>query len=584
MVPKRWQLLPADPEQAQALAEAAGISPILAQLLLHRGVRSAEAARRFISAALSDLHDPAELPGVQEAAQRLYAAVQAGKRIYIYGDYDVDGITAVTLLWRCLRLAGAQVDYYVPDRFEEGYGLNSDALRKLKQLGAQTIVTVDCGISAVAEAALARELGLELIITDHHELKAELPPADVIVHPRLPPATYPFPHLCGAGVAFKVAWALGQQFSQARKVSESFRQFLLEAVALVALGTVADVVPLWGENRVFVRHGLRSLQAQPPVGLRALLAAAKLDQGQTLDAEHIGFNLAPRLNAAGRLGSARLAIELLATQTPQRAEDLARYLNAQNEQRQTVERRILNAAKDQIAALGELDDQPALVLADSQWHAGVIGIVAGRLVERYARPVLLVATREEPSQGSGRSVEGFPLHEALAACSQHLLSHGGHALAAGFKLRPGAFESFRADFQAYARRRLQHSPRQHTLRIDAEIPLAAVTGSLLKIIDLLEPYGQGNPRPRFLASGLRLVGTPRKVGGGERHLTFQVTQEGGRPVRAVAFGMGDRFDELLAGGGACSLVFTPRLNQWNGISRIDLHVIDFQPREQPELL
>lgn len=583
MVPKRWQLLPADPEQAQFLAQAAGISPILAQLLLHRGVRAAEEAQRFISAKLSELHDPAELPGVEQAAERLYSAVQAGKRIYIYGDYDVDGITASTILWRCLRLAGAHVDYYVPDRFEEGYGLNSDALHKLKQLGAETIITVDCGISAVAEAALARDLGLELIITDHHEIRAQLPPADVIVHPRLPATAYPFPHLCGAGVAFKVAWALGQQFTQARKVSEAFREFLLEAVALVALGTVADVVPLLGENRVFVRHGLRSLQAQPSVGLRALLAAAKLDQGQPLDAEHIAFHLAPRLNAAGRLGSARLAIELLATSSPLRAEDLARYLNAQNEQRQTVERRIFNAAKDQIAALGGLDELPALVLADPQWHAGVIGIVAGRLVERYARPVLLVASREEPSQGSGRSVEGFPLHEALAACSQHLLSHGGHALAAGFKLRPGAFEAFRDAFQAHARQRLQHSPRQHTLRIDAEIPLAAVTGSLLKIIDLLEPYGQGNPRPRFLASGLRLVGSPRKIGGGERHLTFQVVQEGGRPVRAVAFGMGDRFDELLAGSGACSLVFTPRLSQWNGISRIDLHVIDFQPRERPEL-
>jgi single-stranded-DNA-specific exonuclease len=372
--------------------------------------------------------------------------------------------------------------------------------------------------------------------------------------------------------------------SQSQKVSEAFRQFLLEAVALVALGTVADVVPLLGENRVFVRHGLRSLQAQPSVGLRALLAAAKLDLGQPLDAEHIAFHLAPRLNAAGRLGSARLAIELLATPSPQRAEDLARYLNAQNEQRQTVERRIFNAAKDQIAALGALDELPALVLADPQWHAGVIGIVAGRLVERYARPVLLVASREEPSQGSGRSIEGFPLHEALAACSQYLLSHGGHALAAGFKLRPGAFEAFRDAFQAHARQRLQHSLRQHTLRIDAEIPLAAVSGSLLKLIDLLEPYGQGNPRPRFLASGLRLVGTPRKVGSGERHLTFQVTQEGSRPVRAVAFGMADRYDEILVGGGACSLVFTPRLSQWNGVSRIDLQVIDFQPRDRPELV
>lgn len=583
MIPKRWQLLTPEPERAREIAQALAIPAVLAQLLLHRGVATAEAARRFLSCSLADLHDPAELPGATEAAQRLLAAVRAGRRICIYGDYDVDGITGSTLLWRCLRLAGGEVDYYVPDRFDEGYGLNAAALRKLKEHGVDTVVTVDCGIAAVAEAAVARELGLELIITDHHEMKAELPLADVLVHPRLPRSTYPFPQLCGAGVAFKVAWALGQQLSQARKVSDAYRQFLLESVALVALGTVADVVPLWGENRIFVRHGLLSLQSGPSIGLQALLAAAKLDQNKALNSEHIGFTLAPRLNAAGRLGSARLAIELLATQTPGRAEDLARYLTAQNEQRQTVERRIFAAAKEQVEALGDLDAVHALVLADPAWHAGVIGIVASRLVERYARPVLLVANRDEPAQGSGRSVEGFPLHEALAACGQHLLSHGGHAMAAGFKLRPGALDAFRADFQAVAAQRLRQQPMRHTLRIDAEVPLAAVTGGLVKGIAMLEPFGQGNARPHFLAAGLRLVGTPRKVGASERHLSFKVQQENGPSFRAVAFGMGERHEELLSGRGDCSLVFTPRKNEWNGYTSIDLHVIDFQPAARPVL-
>ncbi|HMP03482.1 MAG TPA: single-stranded-DNA-specific exonuclease RecJ [Gemmatales bacterium] len=583
MVPKRWRLLTPSPELARTIAESLPLPLGLAQLLVHRGVQRPESARQFLTCALSDLHDPATLPGVPEAARRLHAAVLAGRRVCVYGDYDVDGITGTTLLWRCLRLAGGDADYYVPERFEEGYGLNFGALRKLKERGIDTVVTVDCGITSVAEAQAARELGLELIITDHHEPRSELPAADVLVHPRLPDSGYPFPQLCGAGVAFKLAWALGQEFSQARKVSAAFRTFLLESVALVALGTVADVVPLWGENRIFVHHGLKSLATGPSIGLKALLEAAELSAQKDLDSEHIGFTLAPRLNAAGRLGSARLAIELLATQTPQRADDLARYLNAQNEQRQKVERQIFHAAKERVEAQGDLDDWPALVLEDADWHAGVIGIVASRLVERFARPVLMISTKDDPAQGSGRSVEGFPLHEALAACGQHLLSHGGHAMAAGFKVPTAAIPEFRAAFCAWTRERLPERRPRHTLRIDAEVPLAAVTSGLLKGLAMLQPYGAGNARPHFLATGLELVGEPLPCGQSQRHLRFRVRQEGGPPFRAIAFGMGDRLAELQSGGGACSLVFTPKHNEWNGFTSIDLQVQDFQPRARPEL-
>jgi single-stranded-DNA-specific exonuclease len=578
-VPKQWKLLPHDRPAIERLSKELGISPVLAQLLLNRGVTQADTARRFLSAPLSGLHEPELLPGVSEAAERLHRAARDGKRIVIYGDYDVDGITGTTVLWRCLRLAGAQnVDFYVPHRLEEGYGLNSEALKTLKQQGAEVVVTVDCGITAIEEAQAARDLGLELIITDHHTFKEQLPEAAVLVHPRLPGSAYPFVDLCGAGVAFKLAWAICQRFSNARKVSDAFRQFLMESVSLVALGTVADVVPLLDENRIFVRHGLKSLKESPSVGLKALLEAAVLHEKPELESGHIGFALAPRLNAAGRLGQARLAVELLAADSPQRAADLARYLNDQNNVRQSIERKIVTEARELIESPGfDLEQCSALVLANAEWHAGVIGIVAGRLADRYARPALLISLKEDIGQGSARSVDGFHLYEALAACREHLVGYGGHAAAAGFKIRADRVDAFREQFCGIARGRLCDKPRQHTLMIDAEVPLSALTVGLVKGIKSMEPHGMGNRRPLFLAGGLQVVGMPKKVGGGERHLSFRVSQEGGAPVKAIAFGFAERETEMMSCGGACSLVFTPALNEWQGRVTVDLEVIDLHP-------
>lgn len=575
-IPKRWTLLPHNQQMTDHLAKALNIPTALAQLLINRGVEQHSDAQVFLNAKLSGLHDPALLPGICDAAERIHHAAQNQKRICIYGDYDVDGITASTILWRCLQLAGADVDYYVPDRLEEGYGLNSEALRKLKDQNIQTVVTVDCGITSVEQAQVARELGMELIITDHHEMKDELPDATVLVHPRLPGSKYPFPHLCGAGVAFKLAWAIAQKFSQAQKVSEQFKNYLVECVALVALGTVADVVPLIGENRIFVTQGLKGLQSAPSIGLKALLQAAELGEKE-LNAGHIGFILAPRLNAAGRLGQARLAIELLATSNQTRAVDLARYLNEQNEKRQTVERRIASQAKEMVDASTELKDAPALVLCSDDWHPGVIGIVASRLVEKYARPVLIISTQEGVGSGSGRSIDGFPLHEALAECSQHLISHGGHAAAAGFKVAKDQIDTLREAFVQCAARKLNGKTLQHTIKLDAEIPLSALTPGLMKGINALEPHGSGNRRPMFLASELQLVDEPRKVGKGEHHLSFKVKQGNGKMAKAIAWGMADRLEELKSAQGQCCLAFTPKTNEWNGYTNIDMEVVDFQP-------
>ncbi len=585
-VPKTWRLLPHDPAGIDQLSRELKIAPALAQLLLNRGVRDPQEAKHFLHAPLSGLHDPALLPGVTEAARRLHQAVRAGKLITVYGDYDVDGITGTTILWRCLRHIGASTDYYIPHRLEEGYGLNAEALRTLARQGTQVVVTVDCGIGSVADAEEARRLGLELIVTDHHHyLPGCLPNAEVLVHPRLPGSSYPHPDLCGAGVAFKLAWAVCQEFSQAKRVTDALRQFLLESMALVALGSVADVVPLQDEARIFVKYGLKSLKEAPSLGLRALMQASGLMEKNRLDAADIGFNLAPRLNAVGRLGQARLAVELLSTSSEPRAVDLARYLNDQNQLRQQIERKIYREACELAQTQHNLQDDAALVLASADWHAGVIGIVAGRLVERYARPALLISLKEDMGQGSGRSVDGLNLHEALCACAEHLTGHGGHAKAAGFKIPRQNVEVFRERFCAHAARCLNGRPRNPVLNIDAEVPLAALTLGLLKGINHLEPYGIGNPRPLLLTGGLQIVGQPKKVGGGERHLSFRVRQEW-LTLRAIAFGMAERLDELMSAGGQCCLVYSPRANEYppdSGRIHIDLEVADFQPGPRAEL-
>jgi len=579
---KAWSLLAHDPAAIERLAARLGLSPIVAQLLLNRGLAEPDAAQRFLQAPLSGLHAPELLPGVTRAAGLLLEAVQSGERICIYGDYDADGITGTAILSGCLRLLGAAaVDYYVPNRLEEGYGLTADALRQVKESGAAIVVTVDCGIASIEEAEEARRLGLQLVVTDHHAPKDRLPDAAAVVHPRLPGHSYPFAGLSGSGVAFKLAWALAVRACGSDKVPPNFREFLLDAVMLAALGTVADVVPLHDENRILVRHGLARLKHTPSIGLKSLIEAAGLAAKADLRASDIGFRLAPRINAVGRLGCARLVVELLTTTSQPRAVDLARYLERQNQDRQTLERQVLRQAREQVEQMG-LDRAPALVLADPDWHAGVIGIVAGRLAELYGRPALLVAMRQageqngaKVGQGSGRSIPGFALHDALQACEEHLLSHGGHQAAAGFRIRPEAIDAFREQFCAVALKYFPHGPPAARLALDGEVPLSALTFGLLQEIDRLEPYGADNARPTLLAGGLEIVGEPKRIGGGERHVSFRVRQ-GRTTLRAVAFGMADRLNELMAGSGRCCLAFTPVFNEWQGYRSVELHVADFQ--------
>ncbi|MEZ5943462.1 MAG: single-stranded-DNA-specific exonuclease RecJ [Planctomycetaceae bacterium] len=582
-MPRKWTFTPHDAGRIAGLASAMNCSPLLAQVLLARGLETAEAARGFVEAKMQQLHSPDDMPGLSNAADRIVSAVREKRRITIYGDYDVDGVTATSILWHCLKLAGADVDYYIPCRMEEGYGLNEQALRELhSQDPNRIVVTVDCGICSVHEAAVAKELGLELIVTDHHTMDKQLPDAAELVHPRLPGSKYPFPDLCGAGVAFKLAWGICQRLGDGQKASPRMREYLKTAVGLAAMGTVADVVPLVGENRIIVRYGLSTLVEKSTPGLGMLMRVAGVEKQEELTAEDIGFSLAPRINAAGRLGQARLAVELLTTDNLQRAAQLADYVDQLNKNRQTVERRIFKQAKDMVDAHPEWEHHGAIVLASDDWHPGVIGIVASRIAENFERPAIMIALNGETGigQGSGRSFANFDLHSGMAACSQYLVGFGGHKAAAGLRIEEGQVDAFRDALVAYIRENHVFSEDDTELAVDAEVSLPDLTNRAVKELEWLGPFGAGHSRPVFCASAVELVEAPTKMGGGDRHLSMRV-RHGQKFYRCIAFGKGHWADEIAEVNGRINICFSAGLNRYRGYESVELRLIDWQPAAAP---
>ncbi len=578
---KRWRILPHDIDQIAQLERSAEVSPVVARLLVGRGIYDPAEVKQFLGPKLTDLRDPELLPGVEKAADCIFAAVKNKSRIVIYGDYDCDGMTSTAILYRCLGLLGADVGYYVPSRLEEGYGLNHEAIRTLAKRGTKMVITVDCGIASVDEAQTALEVGIELVITDHHEMGETLPEAAALVHPRLPGGDYPFGGLCGAAVAFKLAWALCQRASDAKRVSPPMRSFLLTAVGLAGIGTVADMVPLIDENRALVHHGLISLKKQPTLGLATLMQITNLDDKPSLTSEDIGFMLAPRLNAAGRLGQAQLAIELLVTDSRERAQSLAEYIHELNESRGSLERSIYLAASKQIKERFDPEGDSALVLADRGWHAGVIGIVAGRLAEKYHRPVVLIALDQlgvKPGQGSARSNGIVNLYDSLSASQERLVSFGGHAAAAGLRIDEANVDAFRDEFCEFIAGEVNEEQRTAELAIDAEVPLSELTLRTVLQIEQLAPFGQANPRPLLCTSGVELAAPPKRMGGGERHLSARLKQ-GGTTLRAVAFGKGDWVDELAQHEGPFDIAYRPVLNEFRGRRNVELHLVDWRPVE-----
>lgn len=570
----RWRLRPHDESGIRELSRQSGLSPLVSQVLLNRGVTDPARARSFLEAKLSSLHDPELLPGATEAADRIVRAIKAGRRIIVYGDYDVDGVCGTSILWACLKLASADVIYYIPHRVDEGYGVNTEALRRLAlENPSALMITVDCGISAVREAELARELGIELLITDHHTIGDHLPGADVIVHPRLPGGSYPCGDLCGAAVAFKLAWQVCKGFGDGKRASPHLRDFLVRAMGLVALATIADVVPLSDENRVLVRHGLAAITGQPGVGLRALMEVSGCRSDRRLNTGTIGFVLAPRINAAGRLERAMMAVEMLTTDDPTRAQQIALELDRCNTRRQEIERKIQDEARALLEAQGGLADRRSIVLAAQGWHPGVIGIVAGRLAEIYHRPTIILASGDTIAQGSARSIAGFDLYEAIKDCAGPLLAFGGHAAAAGLKLPIEEVAAFATLFEERCRDALTPETLERVLHVDAEVNLASLTLRAVEELDRLEPFGIGNPRPLFVASRLQVVGQPRIVGEQKNHLQLRVRQDD-VVLKAIGWNMAERGQALQAGT-PCSLVFHPSINEWNNRRDVQLEIKDF---------
>lgn len=576
---REWTIQPPHPER-QRLADDAGIPPLLAQLLLYRGVREAADIPSFLCPRLDALFAPEETPGVARAANLIAEAARAGAPIVIYGDYDVDGVTATTILWQCLKASGANVEYYLPNRLDEGYGLNSEALARIAGDGARLVISVDCGITAVEEARRARALGLTLVITDHHQAGPILPDAAAIVHPTACGERGPNPDLSGAGVAFKLAWALAQLFSGSRRVNPEYRDLLVEATALAALGLIADVVPLTGENRVIASHGLRQLRHTRNAGLRALIEVAGLTgklRKSALDDYDVGFALAPRLNAVGRMGHARLAVELLTRATERQARQIAETLDGHNRKRQAVEREILRGAEDMVKQRGfDRDGYRGIVLASRDWHPGVIGIVASRLVEKFSRPTVLIALDESgEGQGSGRSVRHFPLHEVLAECGELLISHGGHAMAAGLRLREANLKAFEHAYLAQAAKRLTPGDLRPRLALDDEVELEALSPEVVDALTRMAPFGMGNPRPRLATGIVDIADAPRTVGANGNHLQFTVRQNGDFR-KVIAFNKASAA-QTIAELRRLRLAFEPIINEWNGRRRVELKMIDWMP-------
>lgn len=580
---KRWRWQSplgedAERESARVLMERLGLHPLAARLLVRRGVAEPDAAERFLDPKLTHLHDPGLLPGVRDAAARIVRAIEDGQPIVVYGDYDVDGITASATLWHTLRLLGGRVSTYVPHRIDEGYGLNVEAIRKLAggtltDGDAPLIISVDCGITATEPAAAARDAGADLIITDHHEFDASaaLPRACAIVHPRLPGGGYPFADLCGAGVAFKLAWQVARMRAGSERVPAAMRDLLMDCLSLVALGTIADVVPLVDENRTMAIFGLRQIKRTRFVGLNALIDAAALRE-ETVDAYHVGFVLGPRLNACGRMGHARQAVHLLTAAQHNEAIELADFLTGENQRRRKTERDIYKQAERQVLDGGwDSPEHRAIVVAGEGWHAGVVGIVASRLVERFARPAVVLAVDNGTAHGSARSVPGVSIHEALTHCAGHLTTFGGHAMAAGLRLETPRIDAFRRALIDCINGRLAADDLVGRIDVDAACTMPELDMELFRQVQRLAPFGRGNPAPRLWLRGARLHERDL-VGTGGRHLRLTLT-DGRRWQRAIAFGLGDLLERLPRGAGA-EVVFEPRVSIWQGRPRPEMHVAD----------
>jgi single-stranded-DNA-specific exonuclease len=563
--PKRWvgPALMITPEADAELQEYPGA---FRQVLFNRGLDTAEKARAFLQD-FPEEHDPFTMKGMWEAVDLIKKSIKGNEPIIVYGDYDVDGVTATALLVQAIRSLGGNVDPYIPNRFDEGYGLNFEAIRELASHGKKLIVTVDCGIRSVKEAELARELGVNLIISDHHHPLDVVPPADVVICPRQTGDEYEYKELAGVGIAYKIARALYTSLGCDIKETEQW-------LDLVALGTVSDIAPLTGENRLLVKNGLRWLQSQPRQGIFSLMMVADIKQPGSLTASDIGFKLGPRLNAAGRMESAQEALSLLMTEEPEEASMLAQRLQVQNTDRQDKTTSNQKFAEEQLEDISNLP----IILAfgsEEQFHSGIVGLVAARLVESHYRPAVVGVTGDETTRASCRSIDEFHITKALDECKELLVRHGGHSKAAGFTVRNENLEELKGRLLKIASRELSIEELVPTYHYDAEVEISDLKANLFGYQSQLEPTGNENPKPLFMSRGVKVV-RKSKIGKEKNHLRLTVSGSTGTLIDAVAFRMGDWADAMPV---RIDILYYFEINDYNGNVSFQLNVRDIRESE-----
>lgn len=557
---KKWETYSVDNDAVASLAERNNISLLLARILTNRGIDTDEKIEKFLYPSLDDLYDPYMLNDMEIAVDRIVKAIKQNEKITVYGDYDVDGITSVTILKQFLDDQNVMVDYYLPNRLSEGYGLNNNALQKIKDRGTRLIITVDCGISAYDEIEFAKSLGMEVIVTDHHECPSKLPLASAVVDPKREDSTYPFSSLAGVGVTFKLIHALSLKMNLPKEM-------YLKYLDIVCLGTVADIVPLIDENRVIVKYGLEYIKNTSNIGLKALIGVSGCT---SIDSQTISFGLAPRINACGRMGDAELALKMLLTHDEKEASKIANMLQEKNKERQDVEKGIMEDALNKIE--GEhLNKDNIIVVGSKNWFHGVIGIVASKITDTYYKPSILICFEGENGKGSGRSIDGFDLHEALNATSEHLQKYGGHEMAIGLSIEKSEFENFKNAIVKYANEKItqEYVP---VIKIDSEINIREATGKTIEELKLLEPYGESNMPPIFMYKNIK-VDSIRTLSN-DRHLKLNV-KEGNIVFDAIAFNMGDKKDSIRMGD-KVDILFHLEINRFNGRETIQLNVKDIK--------
>ena len=562
----RWVFT--QPEQAEAISnlmEVLNVPESIARLLAIRGISSFEDAKQFFRPTLNELHDPFLMKDMDRASERLSLAIRSNEKLLVYGDYDVDGTTATAIMYSFLKEFGVEVDYYIPHRFKEGYGINPEGIQYAHEIGARVIVSVDCGITAVEEALEIKSLGMDLIICDHHTVGEHLPDAFAVLDPKREDCEYPFDGLSCAGVGFKLVQATLARLGLPAQVAYKY-------LDLLAISIASDIVPIIDENRILMWAGLERLRTDPRVGIQALMNLIRLPQAE-LDTKKIVFSIGPRINAAGRMGDASAAVRLLIANDELEAKLMARELEGINAKRRDTDTTTMNEAVQQIEEQLNMDRISALVLFDANWHLGVIGIVASRLVDQYHRPAIMLSEVDGKIKGSARSIRGFNIYEAIRECEDLLEQFGGHEYAAGLTLKDGALKEFRKRMNSKAIEELSGNSFEAELLVDAEIQLADIDGKFWKLLHQFQPFGPANTKPIFVSNGLKVVGVPSIVGNG--HLKLRVRQEDSPVFDAIGFNMHE-FMPKVRDGKLFNIAYELEENTWNGNTALQLHLRDIQ--------